>query len=67
MITGFHFRNRDKNEKGEIEEHLWWEPIRYLPSYYWMFHNEECTHTNCTYCNDTTAPGCCLIFTYAQR
>lgn len=58
MLTGFYITNREKDE----EDHEYWERISKLPAYYWMFRREECV-----YCNDATAPGCCLIFTYEKR
>jgi hypothetical protein len=60
MLTGFTVVHREKDE----EKHVYWEPIRYLQSYMWMFRKEDCQHPNCEYCNDPTAPGCCIVFTY---
>jgi hypothetical protein len=60
-ITGFHVIQRENGE----EDHEYWEPIRYLRSYMWMFRREKCpTYKDCLYCNDKTVPGCCIIFTY---
>ena len=64
MLTGFHVINREKDE----EDTEYWEPIRYLRSYMWMFRKEGCPiNENCHYCNDPTVPGCCIVFTYEKR
>ena len=60
MLTGFTIIHREKEE----EDHVYWERISKLSQYKWIFRKTECSHPNCTYCNDPTAPGQCLIFTF---
>lgn len=64
MLTGFTITSREKDE----EECVYWERISKLPEYMWMFRKEECRNCkDCSYCNEPTRPGSCLIFTYTKR